>query len=94
MFTYLAVLLAGFSAPHVAAVQPSDLAFGREQVEKFIHDRPDAGAVINRHPAFKEQLALLFVDDGLGVDGQVHHVHWDSEEPHVAFFRVSPGVGR
>jgi hypothetical protein len=78
MFAYVALLLAGFSGTNVATVEASDLAFGREQVEEFIHDRPDAGAVINRNPALKEQLALLFADDG-----QVERVHWDSEEPYT-----------
>src|SRR6476620_9155251 len=81
MFAYAALLLAGFSATNVATVQPSDLAFGREQVEQFIHDRPDAGAVINRNPTLKEQLALLFADDGQSVDGRAQHVHWDNKEP-------------
>jgi hypothetical protein len=81
MFAYAALLLAGFSATNVATVQPADLAFGREQVEGFIHDRPDAGAVINRNPALKEELALLFADNGQGDDGQVQRVHWDNQEP-------------
>jgi len=83
MFAYAALLLAGFSATNVATVQPSDLAFGREQVEQFIHDRPDAGEVINRNPALKEELALLFADDGQGDDGQVERVHWDKQEPYT-----------
>jgi hypothetical protein len=76
MFAYAALLLAGFSATNVATVQPSDLAFGREQVEQFIHGRPDAGVILNSNPALKEQLALLFADDGEG-----SRVCWDSREP-------------
>src|SRR5262249_23266269 len=89
MFAYAALLFAGFYATQVVAVQPADLAFGREQVEKFIHDRPDAGAVINRNPALKEQLAILFADDGQGVNGRAGHVHWDKEEPRSPYSECS-----
>jgi hypothetical protein len=81
MLAKLAVLLAGYYGMLVVAVKPADLAHGREQVEKFIHDRPDAGRVINRHPALKEQIAILFADDGQGINGHVERVYWENVEP-------------
>jgi hypothetical protein len=81
MLTYIAVFLTGACGTQVAAIQQADVVFGREQVEKFIHDRPDTGAIINQHPKLKEQLTLLFADSGQGNNGQVEHVHWDHQEP-------------
>jgi len=77
----LAILLASFLGRGAVAVQPADLAFGREQVEKFIQDRPAAGVIINRNRALKEQLAILFADDGQGDNDRVERVFWDSKEP-------------
>ena len=76
-----AILLAGCCSIFVVAVEAADLTHGREQVEKFIHDRPGTGVVINLRPALKEQIAVLFTDDGQGDNGKVNRVYWSNEEP-------------
>jgi hypothetical protein len=65
------------------------LEYGRAQVEQFIKDRPDAGAVLNSHPALKEQIAILFADDGQGDNGKVERVQWESRHSVRACFEIA-----
>jgi hypothetical protein len=85
-----AILIAGYCGMLVVAVKAADFAHGREQVEKFIHDRPDTGVVINLRPAVKEQIAVLFADDGQGDSGKVNRVYWSNAEPVTSDAENSP----
>ena len=75
MFMYLFVL-AEVCALNSLATQQADLAFGHEQVEAVIRDRPDMGVVINREPALRAMLNWSF-----GGQFRSNRTYWDPQEP-------------
>jgi hypothetical protein len=56
--------------------QLADISFGQRQLEQFICDCPDAGEIIKKQQALREELVRRFAGQQAG-----HRMHWDNREP-------------
>jgi len=80
-------LAAKFSDPPKQNVTPEDMAHGREQVARMLHDRPEMARYRDRVAPLEEWAARKFAGEDFG-----HRIFWDPAEPPLGTFGLNnPG---